>query len=100
YYGYGLRTRERDARVYVWHGGGMVGYYSDLLCNLSDGLGVFVSVNAPGDPSEISRFAMRALEAATSVQPLPDLPRRDRYAVEQASDYAGTYEGGDSKLSL
>jgi CubicO group peptidase (beta-lactamase class C family) len=93
FYGYGLEIRESDGHTYIEHGGGMVGYYSYVLADTDDGLGVVVLMNGPGGRSdeEIAMFALKILRAALHDQDLSPVPPVDPAKVENASEYAGTY---------
>lgn len=92
-YGYGLTIEEREGHMYVGHGGGMVGYRTQILADMDDGLGVVVLINKhPAEPEEIACFALRLLRAALHNRELPELPPvTDPTQVENATDYAGTY---------
>ncbi len=93
FYGYGLGIRESDGHTYIGHGGGMVGYYSYILVDMDDGLGVVVLMNGPGGrfDEEIAMFALKLLRAALHDQELPSVPPADPTRVENGGDYAGTY---------
>jgi len=93
FYGYGLDIRESDGHTYIGHGGGMVGYYSYILADMDDGLGVVVLMNGPGGQSdeEIAMFALKLLRAGLHDQGLPPVPPIDAAKVENAAEYAGTY---------
>lgn len=93
HYGYGLEIRESDGHTYIEHGGGMVGYYSYVMADMDDGLGVVVLMNGPGGrcDEEIAKFALKLLRAALHDQELPPVPPIDPAKVENAAEYAGTY---------
>jgi CubicO group peptidase (beta-lactamase class C family) len=93
FYGYGLEILDSDGCTYIGHGGGMVGYYSWMLVDMSNGLGVIVLMNGPGNRSdeEIARFALRLLRATLYDQELPAVPLIGPSRVENAAEYAGTY---------
>ena len=93
FYGYGLGIRESDGHTTIGHGGGMVGYYSYMLADMDDGLGVVVLMNGPGGQSdeEIAMFALKLLRAALHDQELPPVPPADPTKIENGADYAGTY---------
>jgi len=100
-YGYGLVISESDGRILIGHGGGMVGYYSAILADMDDGLGVVVLTNGPGDPGGIVRSAVRLLGCVLCNQEPPALiPAPDRTQVERGIDYAGTYRAGPRVFSL
>jgi len=102
YYGYGLVVREVDGHQQILHGGGMIGYSSMLLGDLTDGLGAVVLVNGPGYPGAVARFALQLLQAASQGRDLPELPKQEPLTkVEHAADYAGSYTGpGGATLEL
>lgn len=93
FYGYGLDIRESDGHTYIGHGGGMVGYYSYILADMDDSLGVAVSMNGPGGrcDEQIAMFALRLLRVALHNQGLPPMPPIDPAKVENAAEYTGTY---------
>lgn len=92
WYGYGLGTAERDGRVLLSHGGGMVGYSSMLVADPEAGVGAVVMVNGPGDASGVAHFALNVTRAALRKEPLPAVPPPDdRTRVPNADDYVGEY---------
>jgi len=93
FYGYGLEIRESDGHTTIGHGGGMVGYYSYILVDMDNGLGIVVLMNGPGGQSdeEIAMFALKLLRAALHDQELSPVPPTDPTKVENGADYAGTY---------
>jgi D-alanyl-D-alanine carboxypeptidase len=100
-YGYGLMTWEQDGHQFLGHSGGMVGYYSQMIGDVTDGVGVFASVNGPGSPTEVVQYALQLLSAALHDEPLPDPPPpAEPLRVPNAADYAGTYHGDDDELTL
>jgi D-alanyl-D-alanine carboxypeptidase len=94
FYGYGLGIRENDGHTYIGHGGGMVGYYSYMLVDMDEGLGVVVLMNGPGAQSdlEIANYALKLLRAALNNQGLAPVPPTDPNTIENAADYAGTFK--------
>jgi len=94
FYGYGLEIHESDGCSYIGHGGGMVGYYSYMLIDKSNGLGIIVLMNGPGDGSdkEIADFALKLLRAALHDQELPTVPLIGSTKVKNAAEYAGIYQ--------
>ncbi len=93
FYGYGLEISEIDGHTYIGHGGGMIGYYSYIMADMEEGLGVVVLMNGPGGrcDEEIAMFGLKLLRAALHDQELPPVPRTDPDKVENAAEYAGTY---------
>jgi CubicO group peptidase (beta-lactamase class C family) len=97
HYGYGLIVEERDGHTLVRHTGGMVGYYTMVLGDLDEGLGVTVQINGPGDRKPIARYVLAAVRAAVHGEEIPPLPAEDPAPVPEAAAYAGEYvspEGG------
>jgi D-alanyl-D-alanine carboxypeptidase len=94
FYGYGLEVLDSDGHTHIAHGGGMVGYYSYVLADIDDGLGVAVLMNGPGGrcDEEIATFALKLLRAALHNQELPPIPTLDPCRVENAAEYAGAYQ--------
>ncbi len=72
----------------------MVGYYSYVLADMDDGLGIVVLMNGPGGQSdvEIANLALKLLRAALHDQELPPVPPTDPTRVENGADYGGTYQ--------
>src|SRR5579875_2455198 len=98
FYGYGLFTRIVDGRVLVGHSGGMVGYYSDMICDPEAGVGAVAMVNGPGDPAAFTRYALRLLQANALGEPLPELPASA--AAVQWDAYAGIYARPDGERGV
>jgi len=100
-YGYGLVISESDGRTCIGHGGGMVGYYSAILADMDDGLGIVVLTNGPGEPGEIARSALGLIGSVLHNQESPALiPAPDRAQVGNGIDYEGTYMAGPRTFSL
>jgi D-alanyl-D-alanine carboxypeptidase len=92
WYGYGLRIREAEGRMSLTHSGGMVGYSSTLMADMTNGLGAVVMINGPGSPQVLAEFALSAARAAAINAPLPSLPSvDDPVRVPDTADFAGTY---------
>lgn len=93
FYGYGLGIRESDGHTYIGHGGGMVGYYSYILADMDEGLGVVVLMNGPGGQSdeETANLTLKLMRAVLHDQELPSLPLTDPTKIENGTDYVGTY---------
>ncbi|MFL6208113.1 MAG: serine hydrolase domain-containing protein [Pyrinomonadaceae bacterium] len=101
-YGYGLWVSETDKHTLLRHTGGMVAFSSAMHADLTDGLGVFASVNANLNgyrPNAVARFALEAMRAAMHEQPQPSLPPPIPAAdlVKNAADYAGTFKAMDNR---
>lgn len=98
WYGYGITVRDADGRIVLAHSGGMVGYASSLLADITDGVGVFVMVNGPGSAGRVADFALRVARAAQTGAALPDIPAlEDPFDVPAADTFAGTYTAPDGR---
>jgi CubicO group peptidase (beta-lactamase class C family) len=102
WYGYGLVSQRIDGFDHISHTGGMVGYWSALLCDLDSGFGVIVLTNGPYlDTRDLADYALRLLRAAQRGEELPDLPPvKDPWQIGNAADYAGEYRAGGDTLRL
>ncbi len=101
FYGYGLVIEQEEGHMVIGHSGGMVGYYSSMLADMDEGLGVIVLINGPGKPTDIARFALRLLRAARHGQPLPSLPLLpDPTRIQNAAEYCGTYRSEGESFAL
>ena len=90
-----------DGHTYIGHQGGMVGYYTSMLMDTDSGIGVMVMVNGPGDPEEVTRFAMEAIRKSSDGKPLPDIPsKEDAYKTPKVMDYVGTFVGPHGRLDV
>lgn len=101
FYGYGLVLSESDDRTCIGHGGGMVGYYSAILADMDDGVGIVVLTNGPGEPGETARSAVRLLSSVLHKQEPPSLlPIPDPTQVDKGTDHVGTYRAGPKTFNL
>ncbi len=97
YYGYGLGSVDVDGHNHIQHTGGMVGFHSSMVLDMDLGIGVFASINGPGEPSKATMAVLAAVRAAAEGRrTLPaDAALPDPYAVKDAKDYAGEFVSGD-----
>jgi hypothetical protein len=105
FYGYGLATWDIDGHTYIEHGGTMIGFAAELMCDMDAGLGVILLANAPGWVAfqlwQMAEFTLRCLRAALHQQPLPPIPPvEDTDSVTNATDYVGSYRCGSSTLEF
>jgi hypothetical protein len=99
-YSYGLYVMD-TGRLLIGHGGGMVGYYSDMLADFDTGFGVTVFINGPGNQDAVARFALDTLAAASRGEALPELPElTDPAVIENAGEYAGSYTAATGTLEI
>jgi hypothetical protein len=101
-YGYGIvHDITDDDRDMIGHGGGMVGYVSQMTGDLQSGIGVVVFNNAYGSPTELADFALRTVIADQTGRPLPEQPPApDPLHVEDASEYGGNWQGPDGEFPV
>jgi CubicO group peptidase (beta-lactamase class C family) len=102
WYGYGLVSQPIGGFDHISHTGGMVGYWSAMLCDMDNGFGIIVLTNGPYlDTVKLADYALKLLRAAQLDEELPDLPPvNDPWQIENAADYAGEYRSGDDTLHL
>lgn len=97
WYGYGLELRERDSRLELRHGGSMPGFGATMLGDLDTGLGVVAAVNATDD-RDLTEAVAEAILGLYRDGAAPSIP--DPFAVEDAADYEGLYEGPAGRLDI
>lgn len=100
FYGYGLGVTRKDDHLLLSHGGSMIGYYSFLLADMKDGLGVIVLTNGPSQPEEIARYSLALLSASLHNRPQPSPPHVNPTRVQNPADYTGTYHRGPKTLTF
>jgi len=101
FYGYGLNIHKEDGHTYLSHGGGMVGYSSFIMMDIDEGLGAVVLTNGLGNPGGVVLYALKLLRAVMDDQELPDLPPPPNLTkIENAVDYAGTYQSDVESFTL
>jgi hypothetical protein len=69
----------------------MVGYYADILLDMDHGVGIVVLTTGPGEPRNISQYALRLVWAGLQGSVLPDFPLADPYHVAENENYAGVF---------
>jgi CubicO group peptidase (beta-lactamase class C family) len=98
YYGLGLGVRTVNGHTYIGHTGGMLGFISEILADMDDGLGVVTLNNSRVDSNNIAVNTLTMLNAAVRGKRLTSLPApRDSFHVKNASDYVGEYGRLDEK---
>lgn len=79
YSGYGIAVQSTEGPTLLWHQGGMPGFTSMLMGDITNGLGVVVLTNGPGDTSRrVAEFALSALRDAMPVEE----PRASKHSNE------------------
>ena len=95
WYGYGINTSIGDGHTLLWHGGGMVGYFSGMIGDLDTGVGVVALVNGPGAPNSIARTTLAFVNASVDGTPFAFPGLDDPMRIEAAAEVAGDYVAGD-----
>lgn len=95
-YAYGLWISEIDHHTLARHTGGMVAFSSAMHADLTNGFGVFASVNANlrgYRPNPVAKYALDLMRATKDNKQLPALPppQPSPEKIKNAADYAGTY---------
>ena len=102
-YGNGLMHVSDKGRNYLHHTGGMVSFTSAFHLDIDNGVGAFASstLSAFSDyrPRKLTLFAVQALAAAESGQPLP-LPPSLELLVAKPEQYAGRYAAGSRSFEI
>jgi D-alanyl-D-alanine carboxypeptidase len=98
-YAYGLRVRQEKGATIIEHSGGMAGFHSLLVADMTGGFGVMFLSNFDLDPA-LTRWVVEAVRAAYRNEPAP--PRVSFAAREPAAaEYAGRYRspgGGEAEF--
>ncbi|HME11014.1 MAG TPA: serine hydrolase [Bryobacteraceae bacterium] len=95
-YGYGIGVDQLDGHTILRHTGGMAAFSSSLIVDLDGGVAAFASINAQLGyrPNPVTLYAVQLMNAKSELK-APDLP--DPLKVENAADYAGTFESATGR---
>lgn len=100
-YGYGLYSYSEDGHSFLGHGGGMVGYHTHMLADLTTGFGAVVLINGPGQCAPVTKATLSVIHASEKGSPLPETPAAfDPNRVDNANSYAGKYHSLDGDLDV
>jgi CubicO group peptidase (beta-lactamase class C family) len=94
-YGYGIAVDKLQEHTILRHTGGMISFASALQVDIDEGVGAFASINAMQGyrPNPVAQYAIELMRAQRAARPLPEMPPHNSpLVVENAADYAGTYE--------
>lgn len=90
-YGYGMMTWRNEDRLFIGHGGGMVGHYAQLTLDPEAGIAAVGAVNGPASATPYVNALLdygRAILSGTN----PAVPEiRSRLHIENAENYAGEF---------
>lgn len=99
-YGYGIAVDQLDGDTLLRHTGGMVSFMSSMMVNVDAGVGAFASINAQQGyrPNAVVEYAIQLMRAHRQRKALPPMPpSQPPTAIENAADYAGTFQSGDGR---
>lgn len=98
-YGFGLCNRTKDARRFLGHSGGTLGYTTGMWTE--DGLGLIVLQNSELGAWWACPYVLEVVRAALDGRELPSVPaEEDPSILDNAADYAGSYSLGDRTLAI
>jgi len=93
HYGLGLGIRMINGHICIGHTGGMLGFTSEILADMNDGLGVVTLNNSLVDSNNVAANTLTMLNVAVRGKKRPSLPvPRDPFKVKNASDYEGEHD--------
>ena len=103
-YSYGLWISEIAGNTLARHTGGMVAFSSAMHADLTNGLGVFASVNANlrgYRPNVVVKYALDSCETRCAIKnsPLAPPPPPEPDKIANAAAYAGSYTSPDGRNS-
>lgn len=96
-YGYGLAVDETEGHRRVGHGGGMVGYISEMVGDPETGIGVVAFTNAMLNVEAVSEFVLDTFNAALRNK---DLPEPLTAPEVDYGSYAGSYVSDDGDVTI
>ena len=98
-YGLGVGILEEDGTRYLSHGGGMIGLFAYAGANMTDGFGVAVLTNGPGEPRSLGDLALEIWRAAERGEVFPAPPEpKDSLVIDNAAEYAGVFSSQSGLL--
>jgi len=99
-YGYGIAVDTLDGHTILRHTGGMISFASAMHIDIDEGVGAFASINAMQGyrPNPVAQYAIQLMRAHRGNDSLPNAPAvRSATEVENAPDYAGTFQSSTGK---
>lgn len=96
-YGYGLAVDQTVGHRRIEHGGGMVGYISEMMGDPETGIGVVAFTNAMLNVGAVAGFVLDTFNAGLRGDDLPDPPGSP--AIDFTS-YAGKYSNDDGDVTM
>ncbi|HVA21228.1 MAG TPA: serine hydrolase domain-containing protein [Candidatus Micrarchaeia archaeon] len=99
-YALGLVVGQGPRGTVLHHGGGMVGFRSELIADLGRRLGVVVLANGPGDPSWIARAALTLFAGEGDGSDPASASAPDPWTVGDGAAYVGRYADGTRRFEI
>ena len=101
-YGYGLASESSETgQDRFGHGGGMVGYLSDMLIDAGNEMAVVVMANGEVDTSHLSRFVLATAIADRADHDFPNATNRfDPFDLSSNLDLAGHWQSSQRDITL
>ncbi len=96
-YGYGLNIEDIDGNLCLGHQGGMVGYYTSMLMDTVNGVGVIVMINGPGEPYEVAKAVLGIVVSGREGEsPVP----KDPIKIRNPMDWPGRFTSKDGAIEF
>ena len=102
-FGIGFAISDFHGHKAVGHGGAVYGYSTQLKALINERIGVAAVASLDGSNGVVGRISNYALELMLAVRagkPLPDYLTSEPIPKELARSTAGTYQNGDSTITL
>jgi CubicO group peptidase (beta-lactamase class C family)/D-alanyl-D-alanine dipeptidase len=102
-FGIGFAISDFHGHKAIGHGGAVYGYSTQLKALIDEKIGVAAVTSLDGSNGVVGRISNYALElmlAARAGKPLPDYQTTEPIPKELARSTAGTYQNGDSTITL
>ncbi len=100
WYGYGLAVRDLDGHMIVGHSGGMLGFVGYILMDIDLGMGIVMLMNGLTSAGDMAKKVLATLRACAEGKELPKLEVSEPRNIDNASDYAGSFESSTGQYRL
>jgi CubicO group peptidase (beta-lactamase class C family) len=98
WYQYGVFTEKYDAIYRIDHGGGMVGFSTDMIVDKANDIGVYISTNTPYAPHRlVLSYIFDVYKSLKNNKALPEIPPVMRKKNKELIDYSGKYQSADGE---
>jgi len=99
WYQYGISVSKSEGNYSLSHGGGMVGFSSDMIVDKAKNTGVYVATNTPIAYHEgVTNYVFDVFESLkndTSIPEIPSIARKKNKS--KADDYVGKFQSTDGQ---